>query len=238
MDDKREIKIKSEKYKKFENFWYYYKWHVIVGFFLVIALVICTVQACSREKEDIVVLYAGSSFIDGENYNELLNVFDTVLPGDFDGDGKKNAAFVKYQIYSKEEIENEENKTLPDGTENVVNRAQNSSNMTSYTSYLMTGEVSVCFLSEYLFELLKSSDRLAPLSEIFDTVPQSACDDYGIRLSATDFYRYNSSVRSMEGDTVICLLRQTVVGTSANNEKYKNAVDTFKAIVNFKVNEK
>lgn len=238
MDDKREIKIRSEKYKKFENFWFYHKWHVIVAFFLVIVFSICTVQACSREKEDIVVLYAGSSFIDGENYNELLNVFDSVLPRDFDGDGKKNAAFVKYQIYSQNEIKEEENKVLPDGTQNVVNRAQNSSNMTSYTSYLMTGEVSVCFVSEYLFELLKESDRIAPLSDVFDTVPQSACDEYGIRLSATDFYRYNSSVRSMEGDTVICLLRQTVVGTSANSEKYQNAVDTFKAIVNFKAVEK
>lgn len=237
MDDKREIKVENEAYKKFDNFWYYHKWHVIVGIVLIFAIVVCTVQACSREKEDIKIIYAGPSFIDTEAYNELSNTFNSVLPEDFDGDGKKNVGLVRYQIYSQEEIEEQEQIVLPDGTQNVVDKAQNSSNMSSYSSYLMTGDVSVCFLSEYLFENLKKNDRLMPLSEIFEEVPESACDEYGIRLSAIDFYKYNSSVRAMDGDTVICLLRQTVVGASKNDKEYKKAVDTFKSIVGFKIIE-
>ena len=235
MDDKREIKIESAAYKKLDNFWYYYKWHVIVALFVIFAVVVCTVQACSREKEDIQIIYAGGSYIEGDAYLEISKALSSVLPEDFDGDGKKNVGFVNYQIYSQEEIEELEKITLPDGTKNIVDKAQNSSNMTSYSSYMMTGEVSVCFLSEDLFENLKKNDRLRPLSDIFEEIPDSSYDEYGIKLSETDFYKYNSSIRAMGEDTVICLMRQTVVGTSSNDEEYKKAVETFKAIAQFSI---
>lgn len=233
MDDNREIKIENKAYKSFDNFWYYHKWHVIVALFVIIAIVICTAQACQREKEDIKILYAGPSYIDTQSYNELNNTLSSLLPSDFDGDGKKNAGLVKYQIMSQEEIEK-----IESGDEQVrVDRGQNTSNMSAYTSYLMTGDVSICFVSEYLYKTLKDNDRLLPLSEIFDEMPKGAVDGCGIRLSSTDLYKYESSVRVMSGDTVICLLRQTVVGESSNNEKYANAKETFKAIVGFKVVE-
>lgn len=235
MDDKREIKIEGSAFRKLDNFWYYYKWHTLIALFLVFVIVVCTVQACSREKEDIRIIYAGGSFIDGESALEIPKAFSSVLPEDFDGDGKKNVGFVNYQVYSPDEIVELEKIILPDGTKNIVDKAQNSSNMTGYTSYLMTGDVSVCFLSEYLFEKLKESDRLVPLSDVFDEIPNSAYDSYGIALSKTDFYKYNSSLHAMDKNTVICLLRQTVLGTSSKDNEYKNAVDTFKAIVQFVV---
>ena len=231
MDDKREIKVDSKAFRKFDNFWYYYKWHTIIAVFLVFVIVVCTVQACSREKEDIRIIYAGGSFVEGEYHREISKTLSSVLPEDFDGDGKKNVGFVNYQIYSPEEIVELEKIILPDGTKNVVNKAQNTSNMTGYTSYLMTGDVSVCFLSRYLFEKLKENDRLVLLSEIFDERPASAYDEYGIDLSKTDFYKYNSALHAMDEETVVCLLRQTVVGASSKDEEYQRSVDTFKAVV-------
>ena len=237
MDDKREIKVESESFRKLDNFWYYYKWHVIVSLFVILVLVVCTVQACSREKEDICILYAGGSFIDAEYQSEIGKTLSSVIPSDFDGDGTKRVGFINYQIYSQEEIEELEKLTLPDGSKNVVDRARNSSNMTTYSSYMMTGEVSVCFLSPYLFENMKKSDRLVPLSEIFDEIPDSACDEYGVLLSDTDLYAYNSSIRAMDGETVVCLMKQTVIGKSSNDKAYQNAVDTFKAIVQFVISQ-
>ena len=234
MDDNREIKIENESYKKFDNFWYYHKWHVIVAIFLIFAIVVCTVQACQREKEDVKILYAGPSFIDTEAYNGLTNAFSQLLPEDFDKDGKKNVGFIRYQIYSKEEIEELE-KLDPGGSKNIVNKSQNASNMSSYTSYLMTGDVSICFLSPYLYEILKESDALVPLSEILGGVPSNAFDGYGIRLSATDLYKYTPEIKNMDGDTIICLLRQTVLGSSSDDREYARAIDTFKAIVGFRV---
>ena len=235
MDDKREIKIESPAYKKLDNFWYYYKWHVIVALFVIFAVVVCTVQACSREKEDIQIIYAGGSYIEGESYLDISKTLSSILPEDFDGDGSKKVGFINYQIYSQEEIEELEKIILPDGTKNVVDKAQNTSNMTSYSSFMMTGEVSVCFLSEDLFENMKKNDRLRPLSDIFDEIPESAYDEYGIKLSETDFYKYNSSIRTLGEETVICLMRQTVVGASKNDQEYEKAINTFKAIVQFAI---
>ena len=237
MDDKREIIIENKTYKKFDNFWYYHKWHVIVALFLIFAIVVCTVQACQREKEDIKVLYAGTSFIDTEAYNDLNNTLSSLLPSDLDGDGKKNVGLIRYQIFSEEEIKELEGTSLPDGSKNTVNRAQNASNMSSYNSYLMTGDVSVCFLSEYLYENLKKNDRLMPLSEVFGEIPAGAIDEYGIRLSSTDLYKYNSSVKAMGGDTVVCLLRQLVVGVSKDDAEYSKAKDFFRSIVELDIKE-
>ena len=93
MDDKREIKIESKTFRKLENFWYYYKWHTIVSLFLAFVIVVCTVQACSREKEDIRIIYAGGSYVEGEYHREISKALSSVLPEDFDGDGKEKRGF-------------------------------------------------------------------------------------------------------------------------------------------------
>ena len=43
--------------KKAENFWYHYKWHVIIISFFVFAIAVCTVQCATKEKPDVTVIY-------------------------------------------------------------------------------------------------------------------------------------------------------------------------------------
>lgn len=228
MDDKREIKIRGKGSSKLSNFWFYYKWHIIIAVLAVAVIAICTFQACNREKEDMSVVYAGSTYIDGSKYDEIAKLLSSVLPEDIDGDGKKNVSFVKYQIYSNDEI----NDLKSSGS--TVDTARNSSNYSSFTTYMMTGESSVCFLSKDIYESLRDNGRLKALSEIFGEVPSNAYDEYAVRLADTDLYRYNSAVQIMGEDTFICVALKNV---NKNEKNYAHEVNMFKAIVNYSVKQ-
>lgn len=228
MDDKREIKISGKGSSKLSSFWFYYKWHIIIAVLALAVIAVCTVQACSREKEDMSIVYAGSAYIDGSKYDEITKLLSSVLPEDIDGDGKKNVSFVKYQIYSNEEI-----KELQ-GNGSAVDTARNSSNYSSFTTYMMTGDSSVCFLSKDIYESLRDNGRLRVLSEVFGEAPSNAYDEYAVRLSDTDLYKYNSAVQAMGEDTFICVALKTV---NKNEKNYASEVNMFKAIVNYSVKQ-
>ena len=84
------------------------------------------------------------------------------------------------------------------------------------------------------------SERLKPLSEIYTdgNLPQGAmADGFGIRLSETDFYKYNPAAQVLPENAIICLHRPTLAGRGKNAELYADDVAFFKAIVDFNVKE-
>ena len=52
--------------KWLENYWYHYKWHTLIVAFFVIMLTVMGVQMCSREDNDIYIIYAGPELISDE----------------------------------------------------------------------------------------------------------------------------------------------------------------------------
>ncbi|MBO5841684.1 MAG: hypothetical protein J6R46_01665, partial [Clostridia bacterium] len=85
-----------------------------------------------------------------------------------------------------------------------------------------TGEYSLCFASPYVYEqLLKGY----------------AVEGKTVRLGDTDFYLYNEAVQVLPADTVVCLLRQFMVGQSSKDEIYNRSVALFDAIVAYDVAE-
>ena len=61
-DEKRpegEIKLRSPFIKKLDNYFYHYKWHTIIAAFLVIVLIVCSLQMCRKKKYDVEIMYAG-----------------------------------------------------------------------------------------------------------------------------------------------------------------------------------
>ena len=55
-----EIKYENRITKWFKNYWYYYKWKVIIAVFLIFVAVFCIAQACSNTDNDMIIMYAGS----------------------------------------------------------------------------------------------------------------------------------------------------------------------------------
>ena len=165
----------------FENFWYHYKWITIAALVGLFILLVCILQTCGNEKTDLVVVYAGPTYLTAEQSGEISTLLSGRLPEDFDNNGEKLAALAPYQILSESQI-----KALPNDR---VDRGYNTSQYSTYSNYIQTGETSIYLLDPWLYVELKSGDRLRPLSEVTDVIPSGAIDEYGVRLGDTDLYK-------------------------------------------------
>ena len=225
--DSTEIVSENRVYNKLQNFWYHNKWTVIVVAFFVCVVVVCTLQMFGKEKYDVSIVYGGTVHMADDERAAFVGALQGILPEDYDNNGKKAVGLVEYQIFSEKEIYTEVEKEV-DGELVTVkepmvalnwNTEQHSSMQSAVSK---TGEYSLCFASPYVYEqLLKGY----------------AVEGKTVRLGDTDFYLYNEAVQVLPADTVVCLLRQFMVGQSSKDEIYNRSVALFDAIVAYDVAE-
>ena len=225
--DSTEIVSENRVYNKLQNFWYHNKWTVIVVAFFVCVVVVCTLQMFGKEKYDVSIVYGGTVRMADDERAAFVGALQSVLPEDYDNNGSKSVGLVEYQIFSEKEIYTEVEKEV-DGElvtvkEPMVALNWNTEQYSSMQSAVSkTGEYSLCFASPYVYEqLLKGY----------------AVEGKTVRLGDTDFYLYNEAVQVLPADTVVCLLRQFMVGQSSKDEIYNRSVALFDAIVAYDVAE-
>lgn len=225
--DSTEIVSENRAYNKLQNFWYHNKWTVIVVTFFVVVIAVCTVQMLGKEKYDVSLVYGGTERMEADERAAFLNALQSVLPEDYDNNGKKAVGLVEYQIFSEEEIYTEV-ETVVDGETVTLKKEQvalswNTEQYSAMQSAISkTGEYSLCFASPYVYEkLLKGY----------------VVEGKTMRLGDTDFYLYNEAVQVLPADTVVCLLRQFTIGQSSKDDVYARSVEMFDAIVAYDVTE-
>ena len=77
---------------KIGNFFYHYKWHTIIGLFLVFVFVICSLQFCSRESYDVHVMYAGpKGLVSAQTHAAAVSLEG--IARDYNGDGEVKVSF-------------------------------------------------------------------------------------------------------------------------------------------------
>ncbi len=215
----------------FSNFWYHYKWVVIGVVVALVIVLVCTLQMCSKKKEDVVIVYAGPNYLSQTELANVAELFSKIMPRDFDGNGEKLAEMSTYQIYSAEQIARITEETDADGVHGYVDRNRNTSEYDTYYNYLLTGESSVCLLDPWLYEKLREADRLQPLSAVLADATEGGEEQYGVRLGDTELYRQYAVLGVLPEDTVICLLKPYVVGKSSKAELYRYEIEMFAALV-------
>ena len=229
-----EIVIESRFAKWFENFWYHYKWQTIGIAAAVIVLLVCVLQTCSRKEEDLTLTYAGPCVLSVSELEQLSSVMDSIMPYDGDGNGENHTAWMVYEIYSKEQILAIESQKDASGDSKYVDRNYNTDQYQTYNSYLKTGETSVYFLDPWLFAELRDAERLVPLQEALGTMPESAFDEYGVRLGDTELYERYKVMQLLPADTVVCLSYPNWKGSrNSDEEVYKFDCEMFRAIVTY-----
>ena len=90
--------MKQETMKKLDNFWFYYKWHVIIGFIATIILIVTIHDAVTRVEPDIsidCILDAGITYGNTEILASDLEASGTV--NDNNDDGKIKCQFTLAQ---------------------------------------------------------------------------------------------------------------------------------------------
>ncbi len=216
-----------------DNFWYHYKWITLgVAFFVIVAL-ICTVQMCNKEENDLVLVYAGPTQLSIAESQDVCNVFEAVCPEDFDKSGKVSVALSAYCVMSEEQIKDAQAQTHASGDAVYIDKSYNSEQYDTYYSYITTGESSVLLLDPWLYESLAAGGRLASLSDTLGYVPEGAYGEYGVRLGDTALYGEYGVIQKLPEDTVICLLKPYVMGKSSKEKYYAREEQMFEALVTF-----
>ena len=232
-----DIREKSPFLKWIDNFWYHNKISIVVSIFLVFVIVICTFQMCSKEDEDVTMLYAGPYLMTVSEREAIRSVLNYVMPDDFDGDEKKYTEIVTYHICSEEQLNTLENKIHEDGDTVRVDRNYYSNEYSNYSNMLLTGEYSLYFVDPWLYNSLVENQRVQKLIDVVGCIPEGAADEYGVRLGDTDIYKYYQVFQVLPEDTIVCLLYPYVYGQSSNEEFYQNTKEMFKAIVTFEASD-
>ena len=227
------IKTNSKFAKWLDNYWYHYKWITIGVVFLIAVIIICSVQLGEKEKDDVTVLYAGPYQLSAREANSISAVFNTVMPEDFDGNGEKFTRIVEYLIYSEEQIKKIEAETDEYGMSIDVNNQTITANYDRYYEYIVVGESAICLVDEHLYRNLSMYGRLLPLNVALGEDSGYEENQYGIRLGSLDIYKEYSALRVLPEETVVCFLRQTVVGKLSKDKNYENELRMFDAIVNY-----
>ena len=84
---------------------------------------------------------------------------------------------------------------------------------------------------------MRAADGFVPLAEIFDVVPDSAVDAYGIRLYDTPFAQYFTISHIFPEETIVALRRVTTISQVRGQAKMEKMAawhrDLFEKIVNF-----
>lgn len=221
-----------------DNFWYHHKWKTIIAIFLAVVVLVCTLQMCGKKNTDVSLLLVGPYTISESEINgaDLERAFSECAD--------MEVGIVHYPVYSKEQIETLANHVDENGDPDpiVISTASNADNYNSYQTYKMTGESSVMFLDQWLFEEMKKENQsyLVDLQKRYETLPvgalisqnedgSTAC--YGVRLGDTALYEKFAVRKLLPADTVIVLTAQHY---TTKDSHYQRNEALFDALIGMK----
>ena len=236
-----DVKIKSPLTDKLENFWYYYKWHTIVALFLIFAVLICTLQMCSKGTVDAYIMYAGSSEVsrtpsggDIPEYNKLLAALEEYVP-DYDGDGEVVISLSTLFALSQDEAAEYEASGALDGKEALLR-----DDAQTLKDRLHIGEYYVCMLSPAVYESYNVEGEVSLFNPINDYARGAGgleyYDEYAVVLSSTPLYKNSAAVREiLPADTLVVIRIKSAIssvfGGSENDERFARSEEILKNIL-------
>ena len=239
-----DIRVSSPFLKKIENFFYHYKWHTVIALFLVVVIVICSVQMCTKEEYDIEIMYAGRQNVTSEQAILDIEAAFGSFSDDVTGDGVPRANLVAYWVDERylgigqipEELK---------GADVGYFANQASTNRDSFDSEITAGNVMICLLSPYLFERWDERGAFLSLTE--------ACPEYAGRESTLCLQMEDGSynpravllsktalgdlagLAALPEDTVICIRKvpYNIYNKDSVEEEHARALEVYRRALRF-----
>lgn len=202
--------------KWFENLWYHYKFQILAGAVILFTVIISTSQLVTREEYDYCLLYAGPRNIAIQDLAYMEMAVESIAD-DRSGDGKVNVTIDDVVMLSPEE----QKAALEAGL--TVNGEFLNNTMDNFYQQILGGDAVVCLLSPYMYGIVRDADGFMPLKEVLDEVPDSAVDEWGIKLSETDFGRSFNGMDDLPADTVLCVRRISTMAKLKGEKKTRAA---------------
>ena len=209
-----ELSFSKKAIRWLDNFWYHYKWPVIIGAFFLTVFIICTVQMVTRESYDLYVRYVGNAVITETQYKDMESSLEN-LGGDVNGDGEKAANFAQVPYVSDDEenpYKNDINKGARETMTGMI--------VQPYYIYIM---------DKGAYEMFKGNNIYTPLNQIFtEDVSDIAFDDCAIYFKETEFYKTSPGMEWVKDDTVI-VLKIAPYESIVTESKRQNELESFEA---------
>ena len=229
--------------KKLDNFWYHHKWKVIIIGFIVITVLVCSVQMCSRQEPDAYIMYAGPYKFGQTDTRNFESAFSSILT-DRDGNGKAYAELVDIYILSDEQITGELAKMGEDGDTAVVNYEMFASNREMFDQQILAGDTVICLLDPHLYESVFVLDEngekqsgFLPLAEVLGYTPEYAVDAYSVRIGDTPMGEFFTVLHGLDEDTRLCVRQLSsfsfLKGQSRTEKYHAYCLDVFRKIFTF-----
>lgn len=226
-----ETKYTGKKVGRLENFWYQHKWHAGLSIFGLVIAVVLVWQIVTYVAPDVYIMYTGPVAFVGSRYTELEEAITQVMD-DYNGDGEKAISFTDNTYLTEEQIaeKQEEGGYQPD-YEGL------SASYSRFQMEITAAKHMLCMLDPALHAQIRDMEGFMPLSDIFgEELPESAADEYGIRLGDTAFYRYFSGAQMMPADTILAVRSSDAPGIQGDEKKLEELdrhVQLLRAIVEF-----
>ncbi len=223
----------------FRNYWYYYKWPVIIAAFFLGVVIFCIVQTGDREKYDVCILYTGPHRFEVGEKESLASSFAQIMAEDYDGNGKKNVQIVDMTAYTDDQIR-EALGTSDDPTLAIQYAPYTVDNVRkSFSQQAFSGDTVICIVDVYWYELLREADGLVRLEEILGYRPEELVDDYAADFGSLPFSSFFESAGKLPEGTVICFRRlptaSAFTGRKAAERNYENSKKLLREIFSFEL---
>lgn len=227
-DASEDIHLKSDEEVKgafWPNFWFRYKWHVIIISAFLLVFVVFFIQHLNTEKYDVGVLYAGPTYV-VDIQKDIANAFEDFAK-DTNGDGEKHV-LVSTNVYMNEQQQFEA------ANGNTYDKlALQNANVQAYKDFqnqMLAGNIILCLIDPSLFEDYK--EAFSDVSDILGYEPDSSLmyAENAMYFHKTDFAKSYECFKRIPNDTLICIMTTHQLTPNAEREV---AIDLFKAVVNF-----
>ena len=194
--------------KWLENFWYHYKWRTLLALLLIVLLVVGIVSIVNKQNYDGNIMIVGNQFITkvmiediNKSFKQLVNEKDII-----------NFSQLYYDPTNQDNYQANE----------MARQTLATMAVQSYYLYIMSEDVYLMYRESGVFE---------KLTNVFEKIPDSAYDEYAIRLSDTSFAKHNAGVDNLSNDMVICLKVVPYTRTNSAKRTEQKAYDYHKDLL-------
>ena len=175
------------------NFWYYYKWHTIIGLFIAAVLAFGCVQCATKENPDYTVIMAFDKTVPS-GVTDSIETYLEQYGEDINGDGKTVVHI--YDVSSSQDKD--------------IQEAQS----TKLIAEMQRGEAMLFIVDDVYFDKLYDLDVFEKNSDYF---PDK--DGYAINLRNTSFQTLINSVHKNFISNNFYLAKRVVKGTDFESKK-------------------
>ena len=218
--------LKNMKFgkEKLKNIWFYYKWYILAGVFLLVVGIALVVQCASKKDADLYIYWAGPVYLQGDAQTAVCEAFDAAIPDEY---GKRVALVTT--VYGEDVKVNGKAKENEQVYYDYIGQK---ATLEELKTQLRMPNTVICLLSPACYKAAVSDgETLIKIAEVLDETPEGlTADGYGIPLSSLPFYESNSALKHFPEDTLLCVKSASIFRGAGD---YERALGAFRALCAF-----